>query len=61
MIKIIKLEDFDIDNMLIDEKSHESTLIFDISDKKTLISPRPFWIRFDKIDGFFRIYDRTRY
>ena len=42
MIKIIKLEDFDLDNMLIDEKSHESNLIFDISDKKTLISPRPF-------------------
>ena len=27
---IIKLEDFDIDNILIDEKSHEIILIYDI-------------------------------
>ena len=28
---IIKLEDFDLDNILIDEKSHENTLIYDFS------------------------------
>ena len=28
---IIKLEDFDIDNILIDEKSYENILIYDIS------------------------------
>ena len=33
-------------------------MISDIS-YETLIYPKPF--RFDKIDGFFRIYDRTRY
>ena len=27
---IIKLEDFDIDNVLINEKSHENILIYDI-------------------------------
>ena len=30
---IIKLEDFDFDNILIDEKSHENILIYDISYK----------------------------
>ena len=27
---IIKLEDFDLDNILIDKKSHENILIYDI-------------------------------
>ena len=27
---IIRLEDFDLDNILIDEKSHENILIYDI-------------------------------
>ena len=30
---IIKLEDFDLDNTLIDEKSHENIVIYDISHK----------------------------
>ena len=57
---IIKLEDFDLDNILIDEKSHKNILIYDIS-YKTLIGSKPLRIRFDKIDGFIRIYDGTRY
>ena len=56
---IIKLEDFDLNNILIDEKSHENSLIYDIS-YKTLIHPKPFRIRFNQIDGFIRIYDGTR-
>ena len=28
---IIKLEDFDLDNVLVDKKSHENILIYDIS------------------------------
>ena len=56
---IIKLEDFDID-ILIDEKSHRNILIYDIS-YKTLYSPKSLHIRFDKIDGFIRTYDGTRY
>ena len=35
-------------------------LIYDIS-YKTLIGSKLFCIRFDKIDGFIRIYDETRY
>ena len=53
---IIKLEDFDLDNILIDEKSHENILIYDIS-YKNLIDPKPLRIRPDKIDGFIKIYD----
>ena len=37
---IIKLEDFDLHNILIDKKSHENILIYDIS-YKTLIGPKP--------------------
>ena len=57
---IIKLEDFDIDNILIDKKSYEDILIYDIS-YKTLVDPKPLHIRFDQIDGIIRIYDRIRY
>ena len=57
---IIILEDFDLDNILIDKKSHESFLICDIS-YETLSSSKPLHIRFDKIDGIIRIYDGTRY
>ena len=52
--------DFVLDNFLIDDKSHENILIYDIL-YKTLINPKPLRIRFDKIDGFIRIYDGTRY
>ena len=45
---------------MIDEKSHENILIYDIS-YKTLIGSKPLWIRFDIIDGIIRIYDRSRY
>ena len=56
---IIKLVDFDI-NILIDQNSHENFLNYDIS-YKTLIGPKPLYIRFDKIYEFTRIYDGTRY
>ena len=56
----IKLEDFDIDNMLIDEKSHENILIYNIS-YKPFTGPKPLRIIFDKIDRFIRIDDGNRY
>ena len=52
--------DFDIDNILIHEKSHENILIYGIL-YKTLIGWKPLRIRFNKIDGSVRIYDKTRY
>ena len=38
---IIKLEDFDLNNIFIDEKSHENILIYDLS-YKALIGAKPF-------------------
>ena len=43
---LIKLEDFIFDNILIDEKSHENILIYDIL-YESLIGPKPLYIRFD--------------
>ena len=56
----IKLEGFDLDDILMDQKSHENILIYDIS-YETSIYPKSSRIRFDKLDGFIRIYDGTRY
>ena len=57
---IIKLEDFDTDNILINKKSLENILIYKIS-YKTLIDLKPLRNRFNKIDGFIRTYDEIRY
>ena len=57
---IIKFEDFDLDDILIDETSYEDILVYNIS-YKTLIGAKPLCIRFNKIDGFVRVYDGTRY
>ena len=57
---IIKLQNFDMDNIWkINEKSHGNILIYGIS-YKTSIDPKPLHIKFDKIDGFTRIHDRTQ-
>ena len=45
----IKLKVFDLHNILVDEKSHENILIYDIS-YKSLIGSKALRIRFDKID-----------
>ena len=57
---IIKLEDFSVDNILIDENLHKNILIYDIS-YKTLIDPKLFRVIVDKIDGLIRLDDGTRY
>ena len=43
-----------------DEKQYENILVYDIS-YKILISAKLLCIRFNKIDGFIRDYDGTRY
>ena len=48
------------ENILMDENSCENILNYDIS-YKTLIGSKPLHIRFDKIDGFIRFYDGSRY
>ena len=56
---IIKFEDFDLDNILIEE-SYENILFYNIL-YKSLIDSKPLRIRFDKIQGFIRVYVGTRY
>ena len=56
---IFKIEDFNLVNILIDEKSYKNILIYNISYKNlvaTLLRSR-----FNKINGFTRVYDGTRY
>ena len=57
---LIKLEDFDIDNIAINKESNENILIYEIL-CKTLIEAKTLRITFEEIDGFIRTYDRTRY
>ena len=42
------------------ENSHENILIYDIP-YKTFMDAKLLSIRFDKLDGFIKIYDGTRY
>ena len=57
---IIKVEDFDFNNILIDEKSHENFLIFEIS-YKTLLDSKRLRIRLDEIVVFIENYDGNTY
>ena len=57
---IIKFEDFDFDKILMHVKSYENILSYDIS-YRALIGAKRLRIRFDKEDGFIRVYDGTRY
>ena len=56
---IIKIEDFDFDNILLDEKSYENVLVDDIS-SKTFTGAKPLRIRFDEVEGFIGVYNGTR-
>ena len=55
---IIKIEDLNLHNILIDEKSYKNISFYNIS--YNLIDAKPLRIRFDKVDGFIRVYDGTR-
>ena len=57
---IIKFEDFDSDKVLLDEEQYGNILVYNFL-HKTLIGAKPLRIRFDKIYGFIRVYDGTRY
>ena len=59
-VDLIKIKYFSSDNILINEKSYENILVYDIS-YKTLNGAKPLRIRFDKINGFISVYDQTRY
>ena len=55
----ILVGDFNFDNILLDEKSCENS--YENISYKTFIGAKPLRIKFDKIDGFIKIYDETRY
>ena len=55
----IRIENFDLDNILIHEKSFKIKFVSNIS-YKILIDPEPLDTRFNKIDGFIREYDGAR-
>ena len=67
---IIKIKEFDLNNILIDKKSYKSILFYNIL-YKSLIDFQHLHIRFKKIDEFIRalfrsekydsIYNRIRY
>ena len=56
---IIKIEDLDLDNSLIEGNSYKYISVYNISSKNLIV--KPLSIRFDKIIGFNRVYDGTRY
>ena len=51
---IIKIEDFDLDNILIDEKSYKNILVYN-NPYESLIDSKHLRIRFNKTNGFIRI------
>ena len=57
---IIKIEDFDFDNVLLYDKSYKNILIYDVF-CKTLIGKKPLSIMFNKVDGFIRDCDATKW
>ena len=56
---IIKMQDFEFGNILLDEKPYQNILICNTL-YKTLISTKPLHMRFDKVDGIIRVFDRAR-
>ena len=59
----MRVVDIDFDDILLDEqsyKTYENVLIYDIS-YKILIGAKPLRIRFNKINGFIKVYDGIRH
>ena len=57
---ITKIKDCNFGSILIDEKSYENILVYNIS-YKSFFGAKPLRIRFDKVKGFIRVYAGTRY
>ena len=57
---IRKTEDFEFDNILINGKPYKNILVNIIS-YKSLIGAKLLRIRFNKVEGFIKVYDGTRY
>ena len=57
---IISINDIDIDNILLDEKSYKNNLIYDFAYKTPYVA-KPLRIIFDKVKGYIWKYDGTKY
>ena len=58
--ELIKIEDFDFGNILIDRKSCKNILVYNIL-CKTLFGSKPLFSRFYEVDRFIRVYDGIIY
>ena len=56
----INTNDLDIDNILLDEGSFETNLIYDTA-YKIQYSTNPLKLFLDNVDGCIRKFDRTKY
>ena len=57
---IININDIDLNNILLDEKSYENSLIYDMA-YKTTFEPKLLGIIFHKVGGYIRKYDSTKH
>ena len=51
---IITIEDFNLNNFLRDEKPYENVLVYNVSYES--LTAKLLRVRFDKIDGFIRVF-----
>ena len=56
----IKIEGFDFGNVVLDEKSYETILIYNVL-YKTLIGSKPMRIIYNMVDSVIRDYGGTKY
>ena len=57
---IVNINDLNLANILLEEKSYRNLLIYDVR-YKTSYSAKPLCIISDKVGGYVRKYDRTKY
>ena len=53
-------EDTNVNNVLLDEKSYENILVYNIL-YKTFVDAKPLRISFDKVNGLIKIYNGIGY
>ena len=56
----MKVDDSNVDNILLDEKSYENILVHNIL-YKTFMNAKPLQIRSDKLEGIIEIHGGIRY
>ena len=57
---IMKVEDINVNNTLLDEESYQNILVYNIL-YKTFMDAKPLRIRFNNVNGLIKIFNRIRY